>query len=573
MISQLAINDGLHLNICNLEGALTDSPERCNKIGPIITAPTKAIEAYKKLGVDCCMLANNHITDGGHQGVIDTINTLDNANIKHIGAGISANEIKREITFELGEITIGLYNVCELMYNRPTHNKGGAWLYDEYIVCKEIADLKSRCDYLIVIYHGGIERFRYPSPENRKRFHRMVDNGADMILSQHTHCIGCEEWYKGAYLLYGQGNFLFRNLRPGQTDEAIIIEIRLLNGKPSVVKHLVKCVEDMFVRYNERQDLTAFNKRSVDIKNDDFIQISEVEKKVNQTFEISISEERLNEEYEKIKVIFPTLDEDVIKLSVKKNRGNTEDTIMYLTEETNINNLKKEIEENKKKEKMELKKKAKKEEENIIPFEEDKINLLFEILNQEDDLINEEIWKLLGSIKYPDNIINTAISEELMNVISEPNLYKMLLNLKLVNSLVFDDKFCKFNKIAIEKKLNWTSNFMKNESFVNSILTKMNKIGEISLRLYFLVIMFLIKLQLWAQNDDNNIVGSRGRGREDDLYDMEGLMEYQPFRIRTSDIIMLVLLLIACYVFGKIWKGCTYLLLAFAALMYYMLRF
>jgi hypothetical protein len=32
-------------------------------------------------------------------------------------------------------------------------------------------------------------------------------------------------------------------------------------------------------------------------------------------------------------------------------------------------------------------------------------------------------------------------------------------------------------------------------------------------------------------------------------------------------------LLIACYVFGKIWKGCSYLLLAFAALMYYMLRF
>lgn len=105
--------------------------------------------------------------------------------------------------------------------------------------------------------------------------------------------------------------------------------------------------------------------------------------------------------------------------------------------------------------------------------------MLFEILNQEDNLINEEIWKLLGSIKYPDNLINRATSEELMNVISEPNLYKMLLNIKLVNSLVFDDKFCKFNKIASEKKLNWTSNFIKNESFVNSILNKMNKIGEI----------------------------------------------------------------------------------------------
>ena len=215
------------------------------------------------------------------------------------------------------------------------------------------------------------------------------------------------------------------------------------------------------------------------IENDDFIQITEKEIKINNINEIQISEERLNEEYEKIKNIFSALSEDLIKLSIKKNNANTEETIMFLTEEKNIIDLQKEIDEKKKKEKVENKKKQKKEEENIIPFEEDKINLLFEILNQEDDLINDEIWKLLGSIKYPDNIINTAISEELMNVISEPNLYKMLLNIKLVNSLIFDDKFCKYNKISLDKKLNWTSNFIKNESFVNTILNKMNNIGEI----------------------------------------------------------------------------------------------
>lgn len=33
--------------------------------------------------------------------------------------------------------------------------------------------------------------------------------GADIITAQHTHCNGCEEWYNGTYLLYGQGNFLF----------------------------------------------------------------------------------------------------------------------------------------------------------------------------------------------------------------------------------------------------------------------------------------------------------------------------------------------------------------------------
>ena len=181
----------------------------------------------------------------------------------------------------------------------------------------------------------------------------------------------------------------------------------------------------------------------------------------------------------KINSIFPNLDEELIKLSINKNHGNTEETIMFLTEEKNIIDLTKELEEKKAKEKNDLKKKNKKEEDLIIPFEEGKINLLFDILNQEDNLINEEIWKLLGSIKYPDDLINTATSEELMNVISEPNLYKMLLNLKLVNSLVFDDKFCKFNKISPEKKLNWTSKFIKNESFVKSILNQMNNIGEI----------------------------------------------------------------------------------------------
>ena len=233
------------------------------------------------------------------------------------------------------------------------------------------------------------------------------------------------------------------------------------------------------IKYNN-QDLEDYSTlNDYNVVNGDVIQITEGMKKMNQMIEMQVPEERLNEEYSKIKGIFTSLDEEIIKLSIKKNNCNTEETIMFLTVESNINTLKKEIEEKKKKEKIEMNKKIKKEEENIIPLEEDKINLLFEILNQEDNLINTEIWKLLGSIKYPDNIINTATSEELMNIISEPNLYKMLLNIKLVNSLIFDDKFCKYNKISQEKKLNWTYKFTKNESFVNSILNKMNNVGEI----------------------------------------------------------------------------------------------
>ena len=101
----------------------------------------------------------------------------------------------------------------------------------------------------------------------------------------------------------------------------------------------------------------------------------------------------------------------------------------------------------------------------------------------------------------------------------------------------------------------------------------MKNIEQIGLRLYFLLFMFLVKIRLWAQDDDDEIFGPKTRGGSGDMLGADEMLEYQPIHFRMSDIITIVLLLIACYVFGKIWKGCSYLLLAFAALMYYMLRF
>ncbi len=262
---------GADFCVCNLEGALTDHPDKCRKTGPVKVATTSAVEAYKKLGVDYCMLANNHATDGGHQGLIDTMQTLDEAGINYIGAGKNERVIDHSLIKKVGGLRIGFYNVSETMYNKPTKDKAGAWLYDEYIVCREIEQLKTECDYLIVIYHGGIEKFPYPSPEMKKRFHRMADNGADMILAQHTHCVGCEEYYKGSYLLYGQGDFLLKNFAPGLTDTGLIVELIIENGQIRINKHLVESVDNLFVRYASNQDLSAFCERSKKVLDDDYV--------------------------------------------------------------------------------------------------------------------------------------------------------------------------------------------------------------------------------------------------------------------------------------------------------------
>lgn len=260
-----------NLSICNLEGALTDHQDKCVKTGPIKTAPTSAVKAYKELGINCCLLANNHATDGGHQGMTDTMQVLDKEGIDYIGAGKDATSITKSIVYTIGSMKIGLYNVSETMYNKPTKNTAGAWLYDEYIVCRDIESLKKVCDYLIVVYHGGIEKFPYPSPETKKRFYRMADNGADMILAQHTHCIGCEENYNGSYLLYGQGDFLLKNYLPGRTDSGLIIELDIDGSKVNIKKHRVECFENRYVRYSESQDLKDFYERSEKLKDEEYV--------------------------------------------------------------------------------------------------------------------------------------------------------------------------------------------------------------------------------------------------------------------------------------------------------------
>lgn len=256
--------------ICNLEGALTDNPGNCEKTGAKLFAPAETIEAYKRLSFNCCTLANNHITDAGPQGVIDTMKNLEEAGIQSIGVGRNEDSIRKNIFFNVAERRFALYNVAETMYNAPTNVLPGAHLYDEYVVCKDLENIKKECDYLIVIYHGGTELFRYPSPQLQVRFHRMVDSGADMILSQHTHCVGSEEHYKGAYLLYGQGNFLFRSFNNEFTDTGLIIELDCNDNAIVVKKHLVNAVGDT-VRYDENQDFTSFYERSERMKEEGFI--------------------------------------------------------------------------------------------------------------------------------------------------------------------------------------------------------------------------------------------------------------------------------------------------------------
>ena len=249
-------------SICNLEGAFTDFSQGIPKCGPSIKASPKTIAGIRALGIDCLALANNHVMDYGKQGYIDTCKTLEEAGIDYFGTGDNVNSINTYKKTQIKGKTIIFYAVGETVFNIPSEDMPGINLYDEYRVCNELKVLKEQCDFLIVLYHGGVEYFTFPTPWIRQRFHRMADCGADMVIAQHTHCIGAQERYNGSYLLYGQGNFHFIQYNEKEvTQSGLLLDVDAGGESLNVMPHLVYMDGDM-CKYCPKQDLSDFYARS-----------------------------------------------------------------------------------------------------------------------------------------------------------------------------------------------------------------------------------------------------------------------------------------------------------------------
>jgi len=195
--------------IVNLECAITEEEKGIRKIGPCLKAPLKTAAALKKAGVTECTLSNNHIFDFGKKGLDDTVAELDKHNIGYTGIGDNYEASRRDyiIPSDVGDIAI--VNVCEHEYSYATENACGARPFDEFETMHDIRLAKQKNKYVIVVYHGGKELCRYPSPRLMRACREMVRCGADVVLCQHSHIIGSYERFEGAHILYGQGNFCF----------------------------------------------------------------------------------------------------------------------------------------------------------------------------------------------------------------------------------------------------------------------------------------------------------------------------------------------------------------------------
>lgn len=134
--------------------------------------------------------------------------------------------------------------------------------------------MREKTDYLIVLYHGGKEHYRYPSPYLQKVCRKIAEKGADLVICQHTHCIGCEEKINNSTIVYGQGNFLFDDCDNEYWLTSLLVEVEL--GSEACVRYIPLCKNGSSVRLAQGEEkekiLSDFFSRSEQIKREGFIE-------------------------------------------------------------------------------------------------------------------------------------------------------------------------------------------------------------------------------------------------------------------------------------------------------------
>lgn len=200
---------GADYRIFNLETPLADKKSPIRKNGSNFLAPTDCITGLEALRADLLSLANNHIMDQGAAGLASTIRAISEKRISFVGAGEDIFDAQKPFISEHHGKRIGVYSCTEHEFSIADEDNAGANPFDPFESLDHISELSKKTDYTLVLYHGGKEYYRYPSPNLQKTCRKIVEKGADLVICQHSHCIGCEENYGKGKIVYGQGNFIF----------------------------------------------------------------------------------------------------------------------------------------------------------------------------------------------------------------------------------------------------------------------------------------------------------------------------------------------------------------------------
>ena len=187
---------------------------------PTFNTPEQLAKNIKDLGLDVVSTANNHSLDKRYNGLVKTLDELDNVNLSHTGTYRSKEEQDKILTKDIKGIKFAFLSFTYGTNGIPVPS-GKEYcinLIDEDLMLDQINKAKAlNPDVICVSMHWGEEYKLKQNATQEKLADFLFKNGVDIILGSHPHVLEPMEkrtitledgTKKDGFVIYSLGNFM-----------------------------------------------------------------------------------------------------------------------------------------------------------------------------------------------------------------------------------------------------------------------------------------------------------------------------------------------------------------------------
>jgi poly-gamma-glutamate synthesis protein (capsule biosynthesis protein) len=238
----------------NCEGVYSDRPSRAPSHKHFNGAPRERGAFLGEVPFHVMSVANNHMIDGGYEGLTDTLELLRSQGIATTGAGMDIAEATAPAILERGGLRIAFLGFCSVYpvgyearasrpglaplrvrtyYGDPDPNfwEPGIDPVIETVPFAEdlaryratIAAAREQADFVVVAPHWGYSSWMEVLQDYELELARdAVEHGADAVMCCHHHALRGVEIHRGKPIFYGLGALIhhFNSIKVTSADRA-----------------------------------------------------------------------------------------------------------------------------------------------------------------------------------------------------------------------------------------------------------------------------------------------------------------------------------------------------------------
>lgn len=214
-------------------------------------APVEYLDGLRYAGFDAFAQANNHNADAGVDGIIETVENVEQKDFMHTGL-FTGEEDKRFLLVDINNIKVAFLSYTEHVNRdldkRILNEVGQRVLVNRYSpekLKKDVRDAKNEgAEFVICYIHFSCKEYSHEVTEHQKKIAREMANlGVDCIMGSHSHSLQhydviTNDNGKRIPIVYSLGNFMTSDNTSMITRKNIIYVLHLTkeNGIVKIAK-------------------------------------------------------------------------------------------------------------------------------------------------------------------------------------------------------------------------------------------------------------------------------------------------------------------------------------------------